>query len=114
MRLLLKEDRIDPRRRACVDQRFGQPGDLFQFNPEPATAWQRCAGRVDAGLLRHARDPDGQVIAHELEILGSHGMQAHRYDKMLAMFQSDKLDPARLVHDKISLAEAPAALMAMD
>ena len=29
--------------------------------------------------------PMGRVIAHELEILGSHGMQAHRYDAMLAM-----------------------------
>ena len=32
--------------------------------------------------------PMSKVIANELEILGSHGMQAHRYDAMLAMIQS--------------------------
>jgi len=58
--------------------------------------------------------PMGRVIAQELEILGSHGMQAHRYDAMLAMVQSGKLDPARLVGREITLEEAPAALMAMD
>ncbi len=29
--------------------------------------------------------PIGLVIANELEILGSHGMQAHRYPEMLEM-----------------------------
>ena len=32
--------------------------------------------------------PMGKVIAHELEIYGSHGMQAHRYPDMLAMIQA--------------------------
>jgi alcohol dehydrogenase len=58
--------------------------------------------------------PMAKVIAHELEILGSHGMQAHRYDAMLAMVQSGKLDPARLVGKQIALSDAPAALMRMD
>lgn len=58
--------------------------------------------------------PMAKVIGQELEILGSHGMQAHRYDAMLAMIQSGKLAPERLVGDRISLAEAPSALMAMD
>ncbi|MFN3661385.1 zinc-dependent alcohol dehydrogenase family protein [Yoonia sp.] len=79
---------------------------------------RRRGKHVQVGLMLagHATPqiPMAKVIAHELEILGSHGMQAHRYDVMLAMVQSGKLDPARLVHGKISLAEAPAALMAMD
>jgi alcohol dehydrogenase len=58
--------------------------------------------------------PMAKVIAHELEILGSHGMQSHRYDAMLAMVQSGKLDPARLVGKQIALSDAPAALMRMD
>jgi threonine dehydrogenase-like Zn-dependent dehydrogenase len=33
---------------------------------------------------------------------------------MLDMINSGKLDPARLVGDRISLAEAPNALMSMD
>lgn len=58
--------------------------------------------------------PMAKVISHELEILGSHGMQAHRYDAMLDMVQTGKLDPSRLVGEQISLDQAPAALMAMD
>lgn len=58
--------------------------------------------------------PMAQVIAHELEILGSHGMQAHRYDAMLAMMQSGKLAPEKLVGQTISLAQSIDALMNMD
>jgi D-arabinose 1-dehydrogenase-like Zn-dependent alcohol dehydrogenase len=58
--------------------------------------------------------PMAKVIGKELEILGSHGMQAHRYDAMLDMITSGKLDPSRLVGDRISLEDAPAALMNMD
>ncbi|WP_068113076.1 zinc-dependent alcohol dehydrogenase family protein [Tropicimonas marinistellae] len=58
--------------------------------------------------------PMARVIGKELEILGSHGMQAHRYGAMLDMINSRKLDPARLVGNRISLEEAPTALMNMD
>nr|WP_319390006.1 zinc-dependent alcohol dehydrogenase family protein [uncultured Cohaesibacter sp.] len=79
---------------------------------------RRRGRHVQIGLMLadHAtpRIPMAKVIGHELEILGSHGMQAHRYGAMLDMVQSGKLDPARLVGDRISLAEAPAALMNMD
>lgn len=54
------------------------------------------------------------IISKELEILGSHGMQAHRYGAMLNMIESGKLDPSRLVGNRISLEEAPEALMTMD
>ncbi|MBI5268666.1 MAG: zinc-dependent alcohol dehydrogenase family protein [Burkholderiales bacterium] len=58
--------------------------------------------------------PMSKVIAHELEILGSHGMQAHRYGAMLAMVQSGQLTPAQLVGRRISLAQSVEALMHMD
>jgi alcohol dehydrogenase len=58
--------------------------------------------------------PMARIIGKELEILGSHGMQAHRYGAMLDMVRTGKLDPARLVGDRISLADAPKALMEMD
>ena len=58
--------------------------------------------------------PMGKIIAHELEILGSHGMQAHRYGDMLAMIQSGKLSPEKLVGKTISLEQSIAALMNMD
>ena len=41
-------------------------------------------------------------------------MQAHRYGAMLDMVASGKLDPARLVGDRINLTDAPKALMNMD
>ena len=58
--------------------------------------------------------PMAKVIGKELEILGSHGMQAHRYGAMLDIIDSGKLDPSRLVGDKIALADAPEALMKMN
>jgi len=41
-------------------------------------------------------------------------MQAHRYGSMLDMVESGELNPARLVGNKISLEQAPDALMNMD
>lgn len=58
--------------------------------------------------------PMSRVIAYELEILGSHGMQAHRYDAMLAMIASGKLAPEKLVGKTISLEASIEALMNMD
>jgi len=57
--------------------------------------------------------PMAQVIAHELEIYGSHGMQAWRYDAMLAMIESGKLSPQELIGRHMSLEEGIPALMAM-
>ena len=58
--------------------------------------------------------PMGRVVAHELEILGSHGIQAHRYDAIMAMILSHKLKPELLVGKEISLEESIDALVAMD
>lgn len=58
--------------------------------------------------------PMSKVIANELEILGSHGMQAHRYDAMLAMIESGKLAPERLIGRRITLEQSIDALVNMD
>lgn len=58
--------------------------------------------------------PMSRVIAHELEILGSHGMQAHRYDVMMPMILSGKLRPERLIGAEISLEQSIDALISMD
>lgn len=58
--------------------------------------------------------PMPTIISKELEILGSHGMQAHRYGAMLDMIRSGKLDPSRLVGERIGLEEAPEVLMTMN
>lgn len=57
--------------------------------------------------------PMNQVIAKELEILGSHGMQAHRYPELLEMIQHGKLSPEKLVSKTISLEESLAELVNM-
>jgi alcohol dehydrogenase len=56
----------------------------------------------------------GKVLANELEIFGSHGMQAYRYAEMLQMIGAGKLAPERLIGDRISLDESIAALMSMN
>ena len=58
--------------------------------------------------------PMAKVIAHELEIHGSHGMQAHRYDAMFAMIQIGKLAPAQARRKNHQPGAAIAALMNMD
>jgi len=83
-----------------------------------ALAGLRRRGRhVQVGLLvgADARPPVDMaaVIGRELEIVGSHGMAAHDYPAMLAEIASGRLEPRRLVKNVISLADAPAALMAM-
>jgi alcohol dehydrogenase len=55
-----------------------------------------------------------RVVAHELEIYGSHGIQAHRYPAIFAMIAAGKLQPQKLIGRRITLAEAPHALMQMD
>ena len=58
--------------------------------------------------------PMSKVIANELEILGSHGMQAHRYDAMLAMIQAGKLAPEKLIGKRIALEQSIEALVNID
>ncbi len=57
--------------------------------------------------------PMGPVIANELVILGSHGMQAHAYDALLRMIEAGQLNPAQLVTERVTLEEAPAVLQRM-
>lgn len=75
----------------------------------------RKRGRhVQVGLLLgedfRPRIPLEQVIGKELEIYGSHGMQAARYAELLDMVVSGKLDPAAIIGQTISLEQAPQAL----
>jgi alcohol dehydrogenase len=79
----------------------------------------RKRGRhIQVGLMvadnSSPRVPMSRIIGNELEIYGSHGMQAYRYDAMLAMIQSGKLAPEKLIGKTISLEQSIAALMDMD
>lgn len=79
---------------------------------------RRRGRHVQVGLMLgdHARPaiPMDRVIAHELEIKGSHGMQSFRYPAMLEMIEAGKLRPQQLISNRISLDEAAPALTRMD
>ncbi len=93
---------------------LGHPDTCFN-----SIACLRKRGRhVQVGLMlgEHAAPaiPMSRVIANELEILGSHGMQAHRYDSLFAMLGPGGLDPARLVGRTVSLEQSIDVLTGMD
>lgn len=60
-----------------------------------------------------AKLPMYQVIAKELTLLGSHGMQAWRYPEMLSMIEQKKLEPKKLIGKTVTLEQAGAELMKM-
>ncbi len=67
-----------------------------------------------AGSEANPTIPMHFVIAKELEILGSHGMQAHAYPEMMQMILDHKIAPEQLIGRRISLEAAAGALMRMD
>ncbi|MDX1943117.1 MAG: zinc-dependent alcohol dehydrogenase family protein [Saprospiraceae bacterium] len=73
---------------------------------------------IQVGLMtaQHARPPIpmGPVIANELEILGSHGMQAHQYPGMLDLIVKGILPVKQLLGKTVTLQEAPQELMEMN
>jgi alcohol dehydrogenase len=79
---------------------------------------RRRGRHIQVGLLPSETGttpvPMGRAIALELELLGSHGMQAHAYPDMLELVRAGVLRPDLLVTSTIPLATAPAALTAMD
>lgn len=75
----------------------------------------RKRGRhVQVGLMvgadKHPGIPMNKVIANELEIYGSHGMQAYNYGLLLDMIQTGKLSPGKLITRRISLEDAVSEL----
>jgi alcohol dehydrogenase len=67
-----------------------------------------------AGSESNPPIPMHLVIAKELEILGSHGMQAHVYPEMMQMILEGKIAPEKLIGRRIQLEEAVDALISMD
>ncbi|MCT7377158.1 zinc-dependent alcohol dehydrogenase family protein [Chelativorans salis] len=79
---------------------------------------RRRGRHVQVGLMlgnqSKPRIPMAQVISHELEIYGSHGMQAWRYDAVLAMIETGKIAPGKLIGRGISIVDGIEALTTMD
>ena len=56
----------------------------------------------------------GPVISNELEIIGSHGMQAHQYREMMDLILSKQIPLDKLIGQRMNLKQGAAALMEMD
>ncbi len=73
---------------------------------------------IQVGLMtgkdKHPRIPMDKVISDELEILGSHGMQAHKYPEIFEMIRAGRLRPERLLEKSVSLETATRLLPKMD
>jgi alcohol dehydrogenase len=73
---------------------------------------------IQVGLLldqeKNTALPMNQVVSKELEIYGSHGMQAWRYPEMMEMIRCGKMNPELLIGNKITLEAAAKALTAMN
>jgi len=73
---------------------------------------------IQIGLMlgdnRTPEIPMDLVIANELEILGSHGIQAYRYEAIWEMIKCGKLKPEQLLGKTISLEQSIDELMSMD
>ena len=93
---------------------LGSPDTCFN-----AIANLRKRGKhVQVGLMandhRRPSIPMDKAIAHELEIYGSHGIQAYEYPDVPAMIKAGKLKPEQLIGKTISLDEAPPELADMN
>lgn len=93
---------------------LGSPQTCFNS----VSCLRKLGRHVQVGIMKagehHVRIPMEQVIAGELEILGSHGMPAHRYERMLEMILQGRLQPERLIGKTIALTELPPELVQMD
>lgn len=109
---------------AVKDLTCGGPHVSLDALGSPRTCFDSIASlrkrgkHIQVGLFdpahRHPPVPMDRVIAWELEILGSHGIQAFEYGRLLDMVAAGKLHPERLVSRRVDLAEGIAQLALMD
>ena len=79
----------------------------------------RKQGRhIQVGLLAGDEEnppiPMADLIANELEIIGSHGMQAHQYPAIFKLIKEGKLQPEKLIGNMVNLTLGVEELINMD
>ena len=93
---------------------LGSPETCFNS----VSSLRKRGKHIQVGLLlgdqMNPKIPMNLVISNELEILGSHGMQAWRYPEMIQMITEGKMNPELLIGKKITLKEAVQELPAMN
>ncbi len=89
---------------------LGDPAILF----DSISGLRKRGKHIQIGIMEAGKHsppiPIDKVIGRELEILGSHGMQAHRYPEMLRMIRDSHLEPARLIGATVTLDEGAKIL----
>jgi alcohol dehydrogenase len=79
---------------------------------------KKLGKHIQVGLLEEKDKitaiPMNLVIANELEIIGSHGMQAHKYPEMFRMIKQGKLQPQKLIGKTVSLEDSVDELINMN
>lgn len=75
----------------------------------------RKRGRhVQVGLMvaedASTKLPMARVLAEELQVIGSHGIAAHEYPKLLEQIVAGTLSPGQLVNERIRLEDIPERL----
>jgi alcohol dehydrogenase len=72
---------------------------------------------IQIGLMTEANAtppiPMSLVVANELEILGSHGMQAHKYGEMFDFIKASGISLRKMITKTIALEEVPVHLPVM-
>lgn len=84
---------------------------------ENAVHCTRPTGRmIQVGLVSSVRPtfPIGLVAARELELIGSHGFATEHLPELLALVESGKLDPSRIIEKEVSLEEGAKAIENME
>jgi alcohol dehydrogenase len=93
---------------------LGSPKTCF----DSVSGLRKRGRHVQVGLMvaeyAHSLLPMDRVVANELEILGSHGMQAYRYADLLEMIRSGRLHPEKLIGRTVDLEEGIEELTTMD
>ncbi|MEQ1605222.1 MAG: zinc-dependent alcohol dehydrogenase family protein [Pyrinomonadaceae bacterium] len=119
----------------AIDSRYGNPAEAILDitdggahisidalgNPEilmnSVSSLRKRGKHIQVGIMESGghrpQIPIDKIIGRELEIIGSHGMQAHRYPEMLEMIRIGMLEPERLIGQTISLDESTAELSEM-
>lgn len=75
---------------------------------------------VQVGMSTTDEEDDGvplplnEIVGSEIEFIGSKGMPTQRYPELLRMITSGKLQPTKLVTQKVTLEEVSDRLRAMD
>jgi len=67
-----------------------------------------------AGEHQNAKIPMDRILANELEIIGSHGMQAFKYPEIFEMIEKGKLHPEKLIERTITLEDVTFELPNMN